>query len=540
MFDPESDRYGSGRFAGFYDIARAKLFRRKGVHAGFFNGIAMAHDNDAHGLIVGGAGSGKGRSLIIPMHLHDMGGHRWTLDPKAEIVATTMVNALRRRAHLYCFNPCGLFTDLGVPQHRINLLEILDPAHPRFDADCKFIVEALVVLSGNPGSRYFELRARDVIECVMKALVEHHGRHRLTLPMLYDALCAIMSGPQHWQDLFQIMATSRFAEARRMAHELDTKQLDAPKEFSAIMGTVQEHMQFLSDRLLREALGAADFSFAEFNQSDHLVEFFSACPMEYLGIWAAVNRLAFTVLMLYRARVTGAPPVTITVDEAAQLGHFEALPRAIATMRGYGARIIPVFQDIGQITRHYGPTGLQAFFGGAQWRHLLGIRDIETARLVSAMLGNQTLEFDNEVQQREARRKWQEAARRFMDDGDPMASAFDFDAYGFAAQARSKMQRPLMTPDEVLALPEDRMISFVSGRNVPPIYARRRNYDAVRALRGRWLPNPYHPPHDRVKLPGLFGSRRIDVVNEAVPEHLAHFPQFQCGFVRYVRGYRPW
>ena len=96
-----------------------------------------------------------------------------------------------------------------------------------------------------------------------------------------------------------------------------------------------------------------------------------------------------------------------------------------------------------------------------------------------------------------------------------------------------------MTPDEVLAMPEDRQILFISGKNLKPVLAHKYPYFTRRQMAGLYLANPYHPPTDSVPVAARFGKRRAAVVTEAVPDELAGFPQYRSGTWSYVTGYRP-
>ncbi|MEQ6334836.1 type IV secretory system conjugative DNA transfer family protein [Sphingobium sp. MK2] len=109
-----------------------------------------------------------------------------------------------------------------------------------------------------------------------------------------------------------------------------------------------------------------------------------------------------------------------------------------------------------------------------------------------------------------------------------------------AATSRTKMQRALMTPDEILGMADDQMINFISGLDVPPILANKYPYYMTRSLNGLWQPNPLHPPLDRVKLPGMFGGSWHRVITADVTPELAHFPQYADGRIRYVDSHRPW
>jgi len=88
-------------------------------------------------------------------------------------------------------------------------------------------------------------------------------------------------------------------------------------------------------------------------------------------------------------------------------------------------------------------------------------------------------------------------------------------------------------------MPEDRQILFVSGINCPPIAAYRKPYFQHRSLAGRFMPNPYHPPLDKVRVAGRFGTRVRRVITEPVPEKFAEYPQYESGLWSYVEGYRP-
>jgi len=102
---------------------------------------------------------------------------------------------------------------------------------------------------------------------------------------------------------------------------------------------------------------------------------------------------------------------------------------------------------------------------------------------------------------------------------------------------RSQQQRWLRTMDEVIGTPSDRQFIFADGLS-HPIYAERAPYWEQRFMAGRFHPNPFHPPHDRVRIKTMFGHDRRRIVTERVPAHLAHLPQYADGYWSYVEGFR--
>ncbi|WP_109809669.1 type IV secretory system conjugative DNA transfer family protein [Sphingosinithalassobacter portus] len=533
MVNAERDRFGSARWAEDAGKARAGLFGGKGFPIGYSANRLMRLDSDSPGLIVAGAGAGKSRDVLIEAIIRCANQRLWVLDPRGELAAVTIHNFAAQDAYAYCWNPARLHPHI-LPSHRLNPLDILNEADPCFHADCGFIAASLIPLSGSANGHYFELRARQWIELLIKSLVEQHGR--ASFPMLRDVLNAIEGNAVFWDAQLSAMEQSKHGDVRTGAAEMWQKQRDVPKEFGAILGTIKGQLGFLNDPTLMDSLDEPDFSLADLVNPHQVASLFVNVPMEYVAQWSSLLRTLFTVSRLYKGRAPDAPRLTMIVDEAGQMGRFESLLSAFTFGRGEGVRTFAVFQDVGQIIRNFDAATLQSFIGSAQLRMFFGVRDYQTAQLVANMLGNQSLSFDDALQQEGAHRQQMHALNRFLFEGDANA-AFDYIHYREAAQHRSMMQRPLMTPDEILAMPEDRMIEFISGLNLPPVYATKRPYFEQRDLNGKWLPNPFHPPADLVKLPGLIVSKSARVITDDVPAHLAHYPQHQVRKMHRVEGY---
>ena len=536
-------RFGSAGWSGEDDLRRAGLLRGGGLYIGQSPGKHAAHrgaasalrlDTDAPSLTIAGAGAGKMRDLLAMAVAGNAGQRNFILDPRGEIAAVTMPNFVMSGAYAYFWNPCAI---AGLPRHRCNPLDILNLDSPRLHADCKFICESLIPLSGSGNGKYFELRAREWADAILKARVERNGT--VSFPDLYRTINIIESDPIAWADELEFMLASRFEGVRRTAAEMLTKQQDSSKEFGSILGELYAYLSFLDDPMLQEALEEPDFSLTALNDPLQAATLFVNVPIEYVSLWGPVLRTLFTVAMLYKSRAPQAPRLTMIVDEAGQLGNFESLLRAFTFGRGAGVKAWALFQDTGQIISNYGSAALQGFFGSAASRQFFGVRDYETAQMVSRMLGTQTLEYDDTLRQADAGRSKFNAAMRIMNGDDPFAAMYDMKHFGEASAHQTKQARPLMTPDEILAMPEDRQILFISGKNLKPIYAGRAPYFTNAGWAGRFLPNPYHPPPDRVALPSKHGERFARVITEPVPAPYAHYPQYAGGMWSYVEGYRP-
>ena len=540
-FDEEF-RFGSARWAAPDEITRAGLHGSTGPFIGYLDDRKLRLASDAPLITFGGAGSGKLRDCLA----YNLCGVRdrhgtWQAprrmlinDPRGELAAISIGNQIRLGKATYCINPFGLH---GLPRHRVNPWNILREGSPTFHADTKLLVADLITLPAR-GDDYFGRRARELSEALIKTHIATVGpsqtRDAISLATFYE-LANLMAIPSGWDALMQRMAAMPDTDIRRVAEEMNSKRNEAPKEYSAIVGSLYEAIQPLSDPAIRDTLSGSDFSLEVLCKQDCNV--YLVIPAEYLGLLAPVQRAIFGSAILYKNRHPSAPGVLLVVDEAAQLGNFEALLRAYSYGRGMGLRTWSVWQDTGQITRAFGPTALSSFIGSSQCRQFFGVRDLETARMVSQMLGQQTIEYDSVLEQDTARRNHARVIDELMSGGDPFAAGLSLAQFERAAKHRTKQARALMTPDEVLNMQEHEQILFVSGLGLAPVLAHKRPYFTRAEMAGGYLPNPYHPPYDRVPIAGhRQGWARV--VRERVPAHLAHWPQHQTGEWSYVEGHR--
>ncbi|MEW3780770.1 type IV secretory system conjugative DNA transfer family protein [Pseudomonas aeruginosa] len=542
-FDEEF-RFGSAHWAAPLDLARAGLHGASGPFLGFAGNRVLRLAGDAPMITFGGAGSGKLRDVLAYnlCGLRDRAGiwhapRRMLInDPRGELAAISIGNQIRLGKAAYCINPFGLH---GLPRHRVNPWNVLRPDSRTYHSDVKLLVNDLITLPSH-GDDYFGKRAREFAEALVKThiatVAPSATRDAISLAAFYE-LVNMVSIPSGWTALFTRMMAMPDGDIQRVAAEMNGKRKEAPKEYGAIIGSLNESVQSLSDPVVRDTLSGSDFSLEILCQQD--CNIYIVIPAEYLGLLAPMQRAIFGSAILYKNRHPAAPGVLLAVDEAAQLGNFEALLRAYSYGRGMGLRTWSFWQDPGQIVRNYGPAALSSFIGSSQCRQFFGVRDFDTARLISNMLGQQTLEYDAVLEQDAARVKAAQFARNVLAGGDPFAAGFGFAQHKRAVSHRTKQARALMTPDEIMNMPENEQILFISGLGLAPIRANKRPYFTRPEMAGGYLPNPYHLPDNRVPIAGRWFKQWRLIIREAVPAHLSHWPQHQSGQWAYVAGHRP-
>ena len=232
--------------------------------------------------------------------------------------------------------------------------------------------------------------------------------------------------------------------------------------------------------------------------------------------------------MTLKARNRGSRQILLLIDEAAQLGKFDELKSAFTFGRGSGAITWAIFQDLGQIEANFGRAGIQTFLSSAAMRQFFGVRDMTTANVISQMCGFETLEYDDAGRQADADHHMMGQINAVLDGADPFETAQHMAHFQEASVRRSKIRRELIAGSEVLGMAEDEAITFLSGKNLPPIYHNKYPY-YERLEAGQFYPNLNYPPIDRITVRGFLGKKTIPVRRVSVPENMRHFPQYQDG-----------
>lgn len=228
------------------------------------------------------------------------------------------------------------------------------------------------------------------------------------------------------------------------------------REAAGVLSAAQRHTHFLDSPRMTAVLGHSDFAFGDLKSRTATV--FLVLPPDRLGTYARWLRLMVTQSLQDMARAPGKPPAPVLylLDEFAALGHLAPIEQAMGLMAGYGVQLWPVLQDIHQLRATYGQRA-GTFLSNAGVLQVFGVNDHDSARLVSDLLGQETVMFQT------------------------MSRALDSDKSGLSF-AEHHTGRPLLTPDEVRNLPQGRELLFLAGTR--PIVADKLRYYADREFRG--------------------------------------------------------
>jgi type IV secretion system protein VirD4 len=294
------------------------------------------------------------------------------------------------------------------------------------------------------------------------------------------------------------------------------------------MGELLQAFACLSDSTLLESVSPPfDVSLKDLCAKDRAYQVYFMPPAEFVQAWAPVLKSLFVAGKVYKSRAPSAPPQTWVLDECAQLGGFPIVPQLFSIGAGQGIRPVAVFQNTRQMNA-LGPDAEAIITASAQARIYFAVRDLETASALSRMLGEEILEYRDEQRAVQLRHARMQAAQTLMSGGDPIRAGLDMAHLVRMERTPSVKARLLRAPDEVLSEPSDKMFLFVDGV-AKCIHAERKPYYEQGFMAGRYHPNPYHPPADRVRVKTGWGMRWRKVVHEPVPARFKAYPQYRGG-----------
>ncbi|MEL6824776.1 MAG: type IV secretory system conjugative DNA transfer family protein [Pseudomonadota bacterium] len=527
MFNNEIDRFGSAAFADERQVRAAGAFKAApdSLFLGYLGNRPLIHSGAGGALLVAGARSGK-LSTILGRNLCYGTATACTfvtLDMKGELYAISQ-NQTPDQKYCIGWNPAGLH---GLPQHRINPVDYICADSPTLVSDVKVFCENMIPPSGAAQSVYFEGRAREFLEGIILTEVRRSGT--LTLPKLYEIINLIPGNTDTWLEFAWLMNQSGFPISVRIEEEIAASRENPSNGFQGILGELFKAFACLSDPILLTSVSPPyDFSFADLCHGDRRWQVYLMPPAEFVSAWSPVIKAMFVAGMIYKSRNPSAPRQTWVLDECAQLGAFPLVIKLFTYGAGIGIRPWAIFQATQQM-RQLGPNAETIITSSAAVRSYFGIRDIESATALSRMLGAQTLQYDDEAQQAQARLAKSQAMQSLLMGEDPLAVGVAYKHHSMAAERQTKMHRLLRTPDEILSTPHDKQYIFYDGL-ASPIYADRRPYYEERSMAGLFHPNPYHPPVNKVRVRSAWGHTWRSVVTEPVPERFSQYPQYKDGY----------
>lgn len=439
--DLAGDTHGSARFATGKEIAvlsQASTGLLIGRDAK--SSRPLRYDGPAHLLTMAPTRTGKGVGSIIP-NLLTADRSVICIDPKGENAKIT----LRARQ---TFGPVQILDPFGVTGQTSAAFNPLDG----LDADSLDVAEGAGSLAdalvhdepGMAGEAHWNEEAKALIGGLILMIVAGEPIERRTLSTLRDYLTL---PPDAFLALLNRMQDND-AAGGLIARAANRHLAKSDREAAGVLSSAQRHTHFLDSPRMSAILARSDFKFADMKTRTATV--FLVLPPDRLGTYSRWLRLMITHSL---TEMAGTPakagnPVLFLLDEFAALGHLTAVERAMGLMAGYGVQLWPILQDIHQLRATYGPRA-GSFLSNTGVLQVFGVNDHESARLISDLLGQETIVFQT------------------------IGRVLDSEMTGIS-YSQQQIGRSLLTPEEVRLLPEQAELLFLAGQR--PIIAKKLRY----------------------------------------------------------------
>jgi type IV secretion system protein VirD4 len=374
------------------DAATGELFAQGGVQVG------TALKEDRHIMTIAGSRAGKGRAAIIPNMLR-YPGSVLAIDPKGELALATAETRANKLGQQVCvIDPFGL-NDGKLP---ITYFSGFNPmagmTKKTAIEDASLITDALVVAGG--GDPHWDESARTFIEgVILEVATAKRFEERRDLVTVRDliAMGDLSEDAAEFLDdetagpmdlLREFMAASEEPAVRRAAADF----FDRPeRERGSVLSTVRRHLRALSFPQIEASLRGGGVKLADLKTTPMTV--YLCLPGRHMGTCGRWLRLFINLTLQAMEGTEGKPekPVLFLLDEFASLGHMKQIEDAAGQIAGFGVKLWPILQDLGQLKALY-KDRWETFMGNAGVLQFFGNNDLTTLEWVSKRLGSTTIE----------------------------------------------------------------------------------------------------------------------------------------------------
>lgn len=458
-----------------------------------------------HLLTVAKTQSGKSSSQLIT-NLLSYEGSVLVNDPKTELYRSTSGYRARTLNHVVfrfapeefedsnVWNPLSsIRTDLNAPYDKMT-----ESQKANEQDDASFLAEMLITPSGNPEDRFWELLAMSILAGILlyvatveisendpsetstesgtagydeedseeiKLLDQVKVRER----SMYQVVMLLFSEPKAFQKLLEQMLQSTRPLIQQSAAHFKRLEKGEGKIAQSVFAMFVAQMNIWTSPRIRRVTYKQPHKPSQYNPPHSIVNDFEFSELATLSTTIYINfesdlshshsvlRVLFGTAMRQLKQQNrplacnpadhDQPPVLFLLDEFATLGYMRPIEDALTYIAGYNVRFWFFVQDICQLKQHY-PKSWSTFFSNTGTQCFYGINEIETAKLISEMLGYATVEnysFNNGM------------------TTVPVTWYASSIASNNQSSTQANVSRSLMTPDEVQRASKDHMLILTHG-----------------------------------------------------------------------------
>ncbi|MCH4269653.1 MAG: type IV secretory system conjugative DNA transfer family protein [Brevundimonas sp.] len=464
-------------WGGLAEARRASLLAKSGAVLGVLHGRLLATEDLRPTLVTGGTRSGKGRGHVVPTLL-SWGGSVLVHDPKGELWAVTAGWRSRFSHALY-------LAPRDEASARWNPLAEIQPGPGELAQ-----VQRLVAILSDPGGTrdeeaIWDKAASEILEAVILHVLYTTEDQDKTLLKVR----ALLADLDEAADVMLKTLHRLGADGEPQVHPFIQT---AVKGYAAmhdrfrtsVQGTARSYLKWLAGEDVERALSASDFAMGDLMCAEAPLSLYvQVAPADAAALRPLVRLLFYAAAQVLTAEEKRDAAgrikrhkLLMVMDEFPLLGRLGFFEKSLRLMSGYGIKAMFVAQSLNDIVETYGPHN--TILDNCHVFTAFSALDPLTQDKVSKLTGSVT----------------ETRTSRSAPSG--------FGA-GRSSVSRSEVERPLLEPGEIRALPDDRQLVFVAGQR--PLRTRKLLYDRREPFRSRagaappdqalHVDTPGQPPH---------------------------------------------
>jgi type IV secretion system protein VirD4 len=454
---PESV-HGDAEWADETTVKKAELRSKKGIILGKNKGGLLIAGGYQHALLFAPTGSGKGVGFVVP-NLLFWDESVFCHDIKLENYELTSGWRASQKQRVFLWNPAS---PDGIT-HCYNPLDWISLKPGQMVDDVQKISSLLL-----PEQDFWVNEARSLFVGIVLSFFAQENKIR----SFGEVVRTIRSDDVSYN--FAVLLDTKGKAMHPVAYmNLAAFLQKADKERSGVISTLNSSLELWANPLIDTATASSDFNIQEFKKIKTTV---------YVGLTPDnIKRLQPLMQVFYqqateflcRSMPSKDEPygVLFMMDEFPTLGKMEQFMNGIAYFRGYKVRLFLIIQDTEQLKGIYEDSGMNSFLSNATYRVTFAANNMETANLISQLIGNKTVE--------------QVSVNK--------PKFFDMNPASRTLQV-SQTQRALLLPQEVIMLPRDEQILLIESTS--PIKSKKILYFAEPMFKKRLLEKIFVPTQE--------------------------------------------
>ena len=223
---------------------------------------------------------------------------------------------------------------------QFNVLDEIEADSPLAIDDARSLAEALVIRTGDEKDPHWSDSAELWISAMAAAVTQFGEAGNRSL----QTIRTLLTDPVKMEAVIKMMSTSEAANGMmaRLGNQL-TYYKD--KELASVLTTTNRFLRFLDTLAIAESTKASTFDPKELRNGKMTI--YLVLPPEHMRTQSPLLRMWISALLraVVRGGLQETNKVHFILDEAASLGHMEALDDAVDKYRGYGVRLQFYFQS---------------------------------------------------------------------------------------------------------------------------------------------------------------------------------------------------